>query len=323
MKKILVTGGAGFIGSHLVSLLLMDKHKVYVYDSFVQYIFPIDDSYVANMNYRLDYLIKKAEIIRGSTLNKDELRRAFISIKPDTIIHFAAMPLANLAITHSEEAFNSILKGTINILEILRDVSFVKHFIYISSSMIYGDFSENPQSESAFKSPKEIYGGLKLSGEFMVKAYAERYGIQYSIIRPSAVYGPTDNNKRVIQIFLEKAFRKEVIVAKNPKSTFLDFTYVEDTAEGIRLCALSSESFGKEFNITRGEGRSLMDALEIIRVHFPKIRIKISNKDSFHPKRGTLDISHAKGILNYSPRFNLETGIKKYIDFLSNQNIFS
>lgn len=318
MSKVFVTGGAGFVGSHLVKKLCDEGHHVTIYDSFQQYIFPVDDNYVNNIRYRAEKLTQEARTLRGNTLNKDDLRRTLLQEKPDYIVHFAALPLANLAIHQSEEAFDSILRGTVNILEVLRDVDFVSKLVYISSSMVYGDFVADPQPEDAPTQPKDVYGALKLSGEILVRTYAQRYGVTYAIVRPSAVYGPSDNNRRVLQIFLENAMQGKPLTVKNGQRTFLDFSYVEDTAEGIKRVTLSPQANGETFNITRGQGRSLMEAVAIIREHFPQLEVAASDEETFHPKRGAMDTRKAQDLVGYRPCFDLEQGIARYVEFLHN-----
>ena len=123
MEKIFVTGGAGFIGSHTTRRLLDLGHEVTVLDFFHQYHFPIDRNYLDNVEYRFEHLLTGAKVVRGSTQNKEALRRIVLEAKPDRIIHFAALPLANIALRGTEEAFGSILAGTVNLLEGLREVS--------------------------------------------------------------------------------------------------------------------------------------------------------------------------------------------------------
>ena len=226
MSRALIVGDAGFIGSHTVRCFLDAGVEVFVLDAIHIYVLPIQPWFLENMNYRFNYLWRGARVERGSTLNMNDLRRVIMEVRPDYIIHFASLPLANLAVRQTEEAFKGILQGTVNILEILRDVNFVRRFTYISSSMVYGDFTKIPVPEDAEKDPKDIYGGMKLAGEILTRVYAKRYGIAYTIIRPSAVYGPTDNNRRVIQIFLENAFAGEPIYINRGSDTVLDFTYV-------------------------------------------------------------------------------------------------
>ena len=321
MSRILITGGGGFIGSHTANYLTKNGHEVFVYDFFHQYILPIRPNFLENMNYRFNNLLKDTTIVRGGTNNKDQLRRQIIDINPDSIIHLAALPLANVALNQTEEAFSGIVQGTVNLLEILRDVSSVKRLVYVSSSMIYGDFTQTPMPETGFKEPKEIYGSMKLAGEILVKGFSARYDIPYVIVRPSAVYGPTDNNRRVLQIFIENAIKGIPIKATNPKTTYLDFTFVEDVAEGLSKIANSPGIDNKEFNLTRGEGKSLDDAINLIKNIIPSIEVKTEiEKETFRPNRGALDITQLKEFVGFAPKHSLELGIKKYIEFIKVNN---
>jgi len=321
MSKILVTGGAGFIGSHTCRKLMDAGEEVIVYDYFHQYIFPIEPTFIENTNYRYDVLLKGSDIIRGSTYNKDELRRHITSVKPDYIIHLAAMPLANVALFRTEEALNSIVLGTVNMLEILRDMNGVQKFVYISSSMVYGDFNRTPMPEDGDKNPKDIYGGMKLAGEILVQVYSKRYNIPYTIVRPSAVYGPTDNNRRVLQIFIENAIQGKPIVVTNPDITFLDFTFVEDVAQGLMKVTLSPNVANEVFNITRGQGRSLKEAVDVLKSFFPDLEVQVKKEtESYRPARGELDISKARKLVNYEPKYSLEQGLEKQIDFIKAHN---
>jgi nucleoside-diphosphate-sugar epimerase len=316
MSRILVTGGAGFVGSHTVRKLLEMGHDVDVLDVFQQYAYPIDQSYLDNNRYRFEVLLEGANIIRGNTLNKDEVRRTISDIRPETIIHFAALPLANVAIQKSEEAFGTILQGTTNLLEVVRDSDSITRFVYISSSLVYGDFVSDPLPEDAPKDPKEIYGAMKYAGEILVKVFGARYSFGASIVRPSAVYGPTDNNRRVLQLFIERAMAGQPLRVADGKTTFLDFSYVTDTAQGVAAVATSDHAQGEAFNITRGVGRSLAEAVEILRGHFPTITVEETALEAFRPRRGALDITKARELVGYSPEYDLEKGISEYVEFI-------
>lgn len=314
--NILITGGSGFIGSYIARELIEGGHNVSIYDSFVQYVSPLTSNYQKYLEVRFANIKGRIDIIRGDTRDKVDVRSCIIRTKPDIIIHMAALPLADLSNTHTEEALSTIINGTVNILDILREVDFVKRFVYTSSSMIYGDFESEPASEGHPKRPKDVYGGAKLSGEVMTQSYGRRFGIEYSIVRPSAVYGPTDVNRRVSQIFLENAIAGKELVLYDSGKSRLDFTFVKDCAHGIILVALSKNSANEIFNITRGEGRSLKEYADILRQYFPDLRVKMEESSQiFRPKRGALDITKARTLLGYNPKYSLEDGIKEYIEF--------
>jgi nucleoside-diphosphate-sugar epimerase len=318
---VLIIGGSGFIGSQLCQYFVDDGFKTYSLDMNIQYFFPLTPKNIFNMNYRHSTLLNGVVFLRGSSLDVNDLRRTILDVRPDYVINLGALPLAQKAVHNSEEAFDSILASTKNILEVLRDVDFVKNYVHISSSMVYGDFETIPVKVDAKKSPIEIYGSMKLASEFIVKGYAQRHKIPYSIIRPSAVYGPTDNNRRVLQIFIENAMEGKKIIANNPSKNMMDFTFIEDIASGIKSVALSHKAIGQEFNVTRGEGRSLSKAMDIIKSYFPNAEFHINEDiESIYPKRGSLDITKTHNLTGYTPKYSLEAGIEKYISFIRKGN---
>jgi UDP-glucose 4-epimerase len=321
MSTILITGGAGFVGAHAARKLLDAGHEVWVLDYFHRYIHPIQPTFLENTHYRLDVLLKGAEIVYGTTTHKDDLRRHLGAIRPEYILHLAALPLANRALKQTEEALETIVLGTVNLLEVLRDMPPVRNFVYVSSSMVYGDFTQVPMPEEGAKNPKEIYGGMKLAGETLVKVFSQRYGIPSSIVRPSAIYGPTDNNQRVLQVFVENAVRGQRIVAVNPDRTSLDFTYVDDVADGMTAVLLSERAIGEEFNVTRGEGHTLSEAIRILSGIFPNLEVETRIEgDGYRPNRGALDVSKARRLVGYDPQHSLEEGLHRYVEFVRQHN---
>ncbi|MBF0361095.1 MAG: NAD(P)-dependent oxidoreductase [Oligoflexia bacterium] len=318
MKTIFVTGGSGFIGSHVVNQLISIGHKVIVFDSFTHYAFPISPQIFDNFANRFRNIQDKLQIVRSSTEYYEYLRKSVHNYRPDIIIHLASMPLANMAIEHPDEAVLSIMNGTVNVLKSAADAKCVQRIVYISSSMVYGNFSQDPISEEHTKNPTEIYGSLKLSGELIVKSFCGLNNIEYTIVRPSAVYGPTDNNKRVLEIFLRNALDGKPLVVKGA-DRFLDFTYVEDTAAGIVLAALKEKGANNIFNITRGQKRSIIEAATIIKELVPQTIIEVTAPESWSPARGTLDISKARELLGYNPTIDLEKGLELYLGYLKEQ----
>jgi len=318
MSKIFITGGAGFIGYFIARELLSIGDKVVIYDAFLNYANPFASHYNEYLKFRLDNLKGRAVIIRGDVRNKNELFRAIVEHKPDIIVHLAALPIATASNRFSEDAMSINLNGTVNVLESIRLVPSVKRFVYASSSMVYGNFEYIPADEEHPKKPLDVYGATKKAGELLTRAYTRQYGIQHTIIRPSAVYGPTDANLRVSQIFVDNALQGKALILHNGGSSKLDFSFVEDVAHGFVLAMKSKKAVNQTFNITRGEGRSLREFVDILKQHIPNIKVKYKErpKSEKRPERGALDISKARKLLGYNPQFSLEKGIEKYIDFV-------
>ena len=316
VKKILITGGAGFLGYHITKELLKHNVEVVLYDAFLNYIPPLESSYATYLRYRLNDLKNKACVIRGDIRNRGCLAKALKETAPDLVIHLAAIPIHKASNDFSEEAIQINLNGTVTILECLRQADSVKRFIFTSSSFIYGDFDYEPADENHPSRPIDIYGGTKLSGEILTTAFSKKFGMEYTIIRPSAVYGPTDANCRVTQILINAALTNRPLTLHNGGEERIDFTYVKDTAHGFVLAALSDQAKNETFNITRGEGKSVKEFVEVIRKRLPGITIQTKSSDERRPKRGALDNAKAKRILGYEPGYDIEKGVNEYIDFI-------
>jgi UDP-glucose 4-epimerase len=227
----------------------------------------------------------------------------------------AGLPLASKSNIYVEEALEGV-KATGTIIQAVHDMNLKTKFIYTSSSTVYGDFEYDPADEKHPKNPRGVYAGVKLAGENITKAYCTQFKIPYIIIRPSGVYGPTDINRRVIQIFIENALQRKEIVVKDPTNA-IDFSYAKDTAHGFVLAA-TSDVKNETFNITCGQGRTLGELANIIKTHFPNLKIKIGEADKNLPRRGGLDIKKAKNLLGYEPKYPLEKGVEEYIKYYKN-----
>ena len=192
----------------------------------------------------------------------------------------------------------------------------VKRFVYISSSMVYGNFI-NSVDENHPTNPTNLYGVLKLTGESLIKDYCRNTNIQYNIIRPSAVYGKRDIKNRVVNKFILAAINGTPlkVCGVNEK---LDFTYVDDTVNGIVLATLNNEHFDKIYNITRAVSHTILDAAKIIVNIVGKGEIKIENKHTDYPSRSSLIINKATTELGYVPKTDIKEGFQKCYEWIKN-----
>ena len=313
MLKILVTGGEGFIGSWIVEKLSQMGHRVTTLDN--------SDTYNIIQREELDRLCrwrqrnwKQVRKISGNVIMP--LDRQWLR-KQDIVIHLASYPRAKRVNDHPEMGVENIVVGTTGMLQDCVEYG-VKRFVYVSSSMIYGNFVDGTKED--FKAnPINIYGEAKLTGERLTQQFNRAAGLEYVIARPSGVYGAGDIPDRVLSKFFAAAMNNRDINVHDANNR-VDFTYVEDTADGIIRCALEKKAANKIFNITAGSATSLGDAAKkIIQLTRSKSQIKDTGQNNLYPERGTLDIAQAKNLLNYQPQYNFDQGIKKYHEWLQNK----
>lgn len=316
--KVLITGGAGLIGSALVKRLINSSHNILVIDDFTySYSSSPSSNIWKDISYRQEYLMKGAQIERCSMNEPTRLRRLILDYAPDRVVHLAAIPLVAVATRQVEAAAQSLSTGLINLLEVLRECNCVDRFVYASSSMVYGNFEMDPMPEDGPKHPLNVYGGLKLAGEVLTKSYLMPTNIAPVIVRPSAVYGPTDQHRRVVQKFCENALAGEPVLVSNCNDHIMDFTYIEDIADGFYLATTHDQAEGETFNITYGQARRLSDLVEVLRHYVPNIQKSSEDiDDSDRPTRGSLDISRARELLGYDPKWPIERGIPAYLSHL-------
>ena len=317
MSRILVTGGAGFIGSHACAALAADGHEVVAVDPLRTYAYSFEAHHWYALRHRREVLLRDVQVVVASTENRDELRRAVLNASPDYILHLGALPLATVARVSADHAFESILRGTFNLVELALELGTVQKLLYVSSSMVYGDFTQTPMPETERTAPKDPYGGFKLAGEVIVETFSRAQGLPYAIVRPSAVYGPTDMNDRIVQRFVECALWNRPLTVVDPDRTWLDFSYVRDVAQGLVKVLLSPVQ-NETFNITAGEGHTLTELYDLLRVRYPEMPVEVAAKaEDFRPKRGALDIAKARDLVGYEPQYSLERGVDEYLEFLS------
>jgi len=323
-KKITLIGGAGFIGHNLALHLQNLGAEVSIIDSLqVNNLasFAATSAETVNRSLYLDLLNERQSLISKAGIslyvqdarNYHALCKLISDIEPQVVIQLAAVSHANKSNKDPYSTFDHSFRTLENALDASRGK--IEHFIYFSSSMVYGHFTEEAVNEDSPCNPLGIYGALKYGGEKLVIAYNQVFDLPYTIVRPSALYGERCVSRRVGQIFIENALTGKEINIAGDGSDKLDFTYINDLVKGIELIITKKAAINETFNLTYGESRSLSDMAEIMRVHFPELEINYAPKDKLTPDRGTLSVEKACSLLGYAPEYPLEQGYVDYIDW--------
>jgi nucleoside-diphosphate-sugar epimerase len=323
-KVIALVGGAGFIGHNLGLELkahgadphVIDGLQVNNLGAFTSGLnsSPNNKLYVGFINIRLE-LLRQAKIPLHIIDVRDYhvLSPCLSAIKPDVVIHLAAVAHANRSNKDPFSTFDHSMRTLENALDSVKDRK--PHFIYLSSSMVYGNFEGDAVTEDRFCDPMGIYGALKYGAEKLVIAYNQVFELPYTIIRPSALYGERCVSRRVGQAFIENAIRGQSLTINGDGTDSLDFTYIKDFCQGILRVITRPESRGEVFNLTYGNARSLNDLAGMVLEHFPGLQLTYNPRDALMPERGTLSIDKARRLLGYDPQFPVEKGFLQYIQW--------
>ena len=229
--RILVTGGMGLIGHNVVKKLLDRGHKVLIVDTMTNYGFIPKDEMNHLFAERSKKITDQVPLVMLDIVDSG-LDVHFSSFKPELVMHLASFPRQKVVNANPQLGAKTMCEGLLNLLE-LSVTHRVEKFMYVSSSMVYGDFNHSI-SEDEPCNPQGQYGIMKYMGEKLVEDY-KRY-FDYVIVRPSAVYGPRDVEDRVLSKFVLNAIRNKTLAVRGADE-ILDFTYVTDTAKGIALAA--------------------------------------------------------------------------------------
>ena len=324
-KKILLVGGCGFIGHNLAIHLKQKGANPIIIDSLaVNNVLSFTDSdiknkklYSAILNNRIELLNdNKIKLIVQDARDYHAVSKIYKDVNPDIIIHLAAVSHANKSNKDPHNTFDHSFRTLENTLDFAKINK--THIIYMSSSMVYGNFDSEDVNEKRNCKPMGIYGTLKYSGELLVKAYSEVFDLPYTIIRPSALYGERCVSRRVGQIFIENAIQNLDITINGDGEEKLDFTYIEDLINGISLCCTNKNAINETFNLTFGKSKKINELIEELKKEFPNIKIFYKEREKFMPERGTLDISKAKKLIGYNPVNPIDKGYIKYITWYKN-----
>jgi nucleoside-diphosphate-sugar epimerase len=311
MTKVLLAGGCGFIGHRVAIEFLNAGYEVVIIDNWNNYnvhpIRDVDEKYKKRLE-----LLGDALILQRNICNHQITQQIFDEERPDLVVHLANFPTATLAAQQPFFAIEQIVEGSLSLLEAAKNTG-VKKFVYISSSMVYGDFQTDSVEEDHQVKPKELYGVFKATAENMVRSYTRLYDMTHSIIRPIAVYGPTGHDAFVITKFI-MATKTSGVIKILGKNTKLSFTFVDDMAQGIFNASTMPEADNETFNVGSGISTKLVDVAKFLQTLNPDVKVEVKGADPLYPKRGALNINKAKKLLGYEPKYSIEEGLKIFYD---------
>lgn len=301
--KCLVTGGAGFIGSHLVEELINHGNEVVVFDNL---------STGKNEN-----LIKSlgAELLVKDIVDFESLNKSMEDI--DVVFHLAAMNRAERSVRDPLASHQVNATGTLNVLEAARKNN-VNKVVFSSSSSVYGSSKQFPRKEERFLMPSHPYAVSKATGENYCKVYNEIYGIKTVILRYFSVYGPRQRHDidypAVIPLFIHKILNDDALNVYGNGNQTRNFTYVKDCVNATISSSIKKEAEGETINIASSREYSINELITILEnIIGKKARVKYLPKRAGDPIGNAADITKAKKILKYSQKFSFEEGLKETI----------
>lgn len=311
-KSYLVTGGAGFIGSHLCEALLAAGAEVVVIDDFNDYYDP------ATKEANIAALAGRAEIVRGDIRDDALVVKTFRARRLDGVFHLAARAGVRPSIADPRLYFSTNMDGTLNLLEACRAHG-VRDFVFASSSSVYGVNTKTPFAEhDPIERTISPYAATKLAGEQMCSNYAHLFGLRCSCLRFFTVYGPRQRPDLAISKFTAAILAGKPVERYGDGSTSRDYTYVEDIVSGVLAAAAHLEKSPFEiFNLGGSATTSLNELIALVEAATGR-RANIVQKPE-QPgdvPRTYADVTKAARLLGYAPRTPIRDGVAKYVEWL-------
>lgn len=318
--KVTVTGGAGFIGSHLCERLLSDGHSVISVDNFHPFYSPA----VKRRNVTAVRRHSKAGHFQSFTAdirNGKKIGKIFRDAKPDLVIHLAAMAGVRPSIEHPELYEDVNVRGTQTLLDACHGAG-VRKFIFASSSSVYGNDTKTPFKESdADIRPISPYAVTKKAGEALCHAYAQLHKMDVCVLRLFTVYGPRQRPDLAIHKFTKLILQGKPLPFYGDGSSRRDYTYIDDIIDGtlkaVRWTAAGQTSGRYDvFNLGESRTVSLTELVKMLEaVAGKKAKLKKMPEQEGDVRQTYADISKAKRVLGYSPSTDFETGLRVFVNW--------
>ena len=303
----LVTGGAGFIGSHLVEALLAEGYRVRVLDDF--------------SSGRRDNLATVAggiELVEGDIRDAGLVARSMASV--DYVFHQAAVPSVVRSLQDPRRSHTVSVDGTLNVLEAAR-LTKPRRVVYASSSSVYGDTPTLPKSESMAPQPLSPYAAAKLSAECYVRVYARVFGVPAVALRYFNVFGPRQDPASaytgVISIFIRELLAGRPPAIDGDGEQTRDFTYVSDAVAANLQAARADGVLGEVFNVARGDETSINDLFRLLRdLTGARVEPRYGPLRSGDVRHSRADIAKARQLLGYQPQVGLREGLARTVAWM-------
>jgi UDP-glucose 4-epimerase len=310
----LVTGGAGFIGSHIVEKLVSMGEKVRVLDN-------LSFGNTANFNG----VEAKIEMISGDLLDPAAVAKAMEGV--EVVLHQAALRSVPFSVKNPALVNRVNVEGTLNVLTAARD-SGVKRVVYASSSSVYGKGAMLPKSEHDTPSPISPYAVSKLAGEYYAKVFTELYGLETVGLRYFNVYGPRqDQNSQyaaVIPRFIQWALQGEPLEVHGDGLQSRDFTYIDNVVQANLQAAHSELGAGGVFNVGEGKSHTLLDLVDLLEeITGTKLQLLHTAGRAGDVRYTRAEISDSQRCLGYRPRVSFEEGMAKTVEYFGKQIAWS
>ncbi|MGZ5936408.1 MAG: NAD-dependent epimerase/dehydratase family protein [Rhizomicrobium sp.] len=317
--RVLVTGGAGFIGFHATLALLAAGHAVTAVDEINSYYDPaLKQRRLAEIGERASYRFVKADIAEDGALAAVTGAEKF-----DVILHLAAQAGVRYAITNPRAYTHANLVGHANVLEFARHHEGLKHLVYASSSSVYGNDTKPPFSEDArADKPVSFYGATKRSGELLSYSYADLYGLKQTGLRFFTVYGPWGRPDMAYWSFTDAILHGRPIPVFGAGKLLRDFTYVDDIVAALTRIVETSfvekpgEAPHRIYNLGNSHPESVLDLIgHIERTTNRKAQLEFKDGPPGDVRETYADITRAARDFGFAPKVSLETGISRFVDW--------
>lgn len=324
-QRILLLGGAGFIGHHLALALRGRGADVMVVDNLQinNIVKIVSDQSLDPIKRQLytNFLLDRFALMRDAGIRLEsvdgrmlpELTRCFNDFLPTKAVHLAAISSAVIANQVPNLAYDLQINSLRNLLGLCQlKESVCDQIVFMSSSTVYGDFEDDSVDETVRPQPRGVYANGKYIGERMVREAKQLFGLDYTIVRPSALYGIRCISGRVSQKFIENALSGKPLLLEGGGSGLLDFTHVDDLVEGIVRAMAIEGGRSRTFNITYGNARTIAELAAIVKEAVPSVKFEERPAAPEKPKRGTLHIHRAREFLGFVPSRPLDSGYREY-----------